>query len=132
MLKIVTMRITDVVSSGPSDRIRIQSDLSSEGDCCRCIRRSELREAPGKDHFASPCSGSRPYLYHMIGQSYHLPAVLNHQHIVVFVSEIAEHVPDLFGISRMKSRGRLIENIGDVVQIATEIPDHLQTLCLTT
>ena len=66
----------------------------------------------------------------MIRQCNDLLVMLDHQHRIVLIPQLEKKVTDPLHIRWMQSRGRFIEDIGDIAQAAAQMPDHLQPLKL--
>ena len=120
----------DRIALDPGERISIDCDFLIDCHRGRRVCDFQLFQAARKDELAALASCTGTHLNNVICQLYHLPGVLHHQHIVMFFPEFAEHPADAFGVGGVQSRGRLVEDVGDVVEVASQIPNDLDALRL--
>ena len=105
----------------------VVEEFSGEG-----VRSTKLLDASLVDDLPSPTAGTGTEVHNVVGDGDEVAVVLDHQDGVALVPELPKQPAQAMDVARVQSDGRLVEDVHHPGQIATEVPDHLDALRLST
>src|SRR3954447_16845947 len=80
------------------------------------------------DNLSACAPGVRPYIHYMVGHLDYLGVVLDYYYGVALIAQFLQQFVHTVYVAGMQSDARLVENIHDIHQTATEMFDYFDAL----
>ena len=89
-------------------------------------------DAAFEDHLATGSAGAGAQVDDVVGGHDHLRLVLDHEHGVALVPELAQQAVHPLDVVGVEAGGGLVEDVGDIGERRPDVADHLHALRLAT
>ena len=95
------------------------------------VRLLDLVHRTSGDHIAAACSGNGAHLDQIVGFRQYARIVVDNNHGVAVINQIAHHAYQAVNISRMQADRRLVQHIKHACRSVTHHAGELHALALT-
>ena len=128
--QVVLLRSADLELAGRGAHGILQLRLVAEVLAGERLARAQARDVALVLDLAAVDAGARTEVDDVVGDRDGLGLVLDDEHGVALVAQLLQQLVHALDVVRVQSDRRLVEDVGDVGEARSEVPDHLGALRL--